>query len=323
MASTHSLIWLTSYSVALLVLFLLLQVVYRITFHPLAKFPGPFWAKISSIYGMTYDFSENESYIKNFPEWHRKYGNIIRIFPNELHVLDIKAYYEIYKPGTPFDKHPQFYSGRFSKGLFNIPSTKAAKPWKGVYQPYFSRAAIARLEPSIHDTLSTFMSKLEKAANQPGKVVDLSLAFRCLTSDTIMRYCFADDAFQSLEYEDFQSPTLLAMEEAFQTTMAVPYFPCFFNLIADVCEALPQDMLARLVPAMDSMIWLRNVGSPWSDRHCANEHQKCRNRVENILRNGGSQSGTATVFDSWADGAIKKHDFPTPPLDLLGTDALM
>ena len=59
------------------------------------------------------------------------------------------------------------------------------------------------------------------------------------------------------------------------------------------------------------------------DRHCANEHQKCRNKVENIIRNGGLQSGTTTVFDSWADDAVKKHDFPTPPLDLLGTDALM
>ena len=323
MTSPQSFVWLICNSAALLIAALSLRVLYRITFHPLAKFPGPFWAKITSIYGMTYDFSEKESYIKNFPQWHKKYGSIIRIFPDELHILDIKAYYDIFKPGTSFDKHPRFYSGNYSKGLFNISSTKAAKPWKDVYQPYFSRAAIARLEPSIHDTLSMFMSKLGKAADQPHKVVDLSLAFRCLTSDTIMRYCFADEAFQSLEYEDFQSPALIAMEEAFKTVMINPYFPRFFNLVAAGCEALPQTTLAKLVPAMDSMIWLRNVGSPTNDERCTNEIQKCQSKVENILRHGGSQSGTATVFDSWADSNVKNHNFPTPPLSLLGTDALM
>jgi hypothetical protein len=60
----------------------LYKVVYNIYFHPLAKFPGPWFAVIS-----------NAWYAKNWPggRWpfiledlHKKYGPIVRYAPNDL-----------------------------------------------------------------------------------------------------------------------------------------------------------------------------------------------------------------------------------------------
>lgn len=53
--------------------------VYRLTFHPLARFPGPRLAALTNIYGAYYDLSETRSYIKELPALHEKYGiNTIR-----------------------------------------------------------------------------------------------------------------------------------------------------------------------------------------------------------------------------------------------------
>lgn len=62
-----------------LIVFLLLRAIYRLTLHPLAKFPGPLWARISSIYGMTYDLTADRGYALTFPALHEKYGMVDRI----------------------------------------------------------------------------------------------------------------------------------------------------------------------------------------------------------------------------------------------------
>ena len=73
-------------------IYLILRSVYRLTYHPLAKFPGPRWAAITPMYAGLYDLSFKTSFCKQLPALHARYGPIIRIRPNELHVLDIAAY---------------------------------------------------------------------------------------------------------------------------------------------------------------------------------------------------------------------------------------
>lgn len=88
------------------------------------------------------------------------------------------------------------------------------KPWRDPYQPYFSKAAISQLEPLIRDRIQQFPSQLESAASVD-KPVDLSMGYRCLTSDVATRYIFGDKGFELLNSKDFRSPTLEALEQFF------------------------------------------------------------------------------------------------------------
>ena len=149
-------------------------------------------------------------------------GPIVRFHPNELHIRDLDAFYQIFRPGTPFDKHKDFYNMHATKGFFTITNSRDAKPWKDVYQPYFSRAAIARLEPLLHQQLKTFLFKLTDAA-AGNRAVDFTFGLRSFASDIVMGYCFADKGFQTIEHKDFRSPTLVALEEVFSLIQFVIY----------------------------------------------------------------------------------------------------
>ena len=57
---------------------LLAKIVYRLTLHPLASFPGPKLGAITNLYGGYFDLSpSSRTYVHVLPALHAKYGQII------------------------------------------------------------------------------------------------------------------------------------------------------------------------------------------------------------------------------------------------------
>jgi hypothetical protein len=61
----------------------LLYVIYQCFFSPLAKYPGPFWAKLTKLYRANLSLRGHAH--RDFIALHKKYGNIVRVAPNELY----------------------------------------------------------------------------------------------------------------------------------------------------------------------------------------------------------------------------------------------
>src|ERR1700712_4561401 len=72
--------------------FVFVRAIYRVRFHPLANSPAPPLAAITSLYAASYDLPLGSSFCKHLPELHVRYGPIVRIRPNELHILDMDSY---------------------------------------------------------------------------------------------------------------------------------------------------------------------------------------------------------------------------------------
>lgn len=76
------------------ILYFVAQVIYRLTYHPLARFPGPRLAAITMMYAGSYDLPFASSFCKDLPRLHDEYGPIVRIRPNELHIRDMDSFRE-------------------------------------------------------------------------------------------------------------------------------------------------------------------------------------------------------------------------------------
>ena len=59
----------------------------RLYFHPLSRFPGPKLAALTTLYTAYYDFTKPGSFMRHTLELHEKYGDVIRIAPNEVRLL--------------------------------------------------------------------------------------------------------------------------------------------------------------------------------------------------------------------------------------------
>ncbi|KAL5489838.1 hypothetical protein ACEPAI_4670 [Sanghuangporus weigelae] len=65
-------------------------ILYRLSpIHPLAKYPGPWYLKISKLFAMLHA-SSGKQYVF-FRKLHDKYGSFVRVGPNEVSVADVEA----------------------------------------------------------------------------------------------------------------------------------------------------------------------------------------------------------------------------------------
>ena len=68
----------------------------------LNKFNGPFLASITNFWKVWYAFTSSQK--RMYADVHEKYGDIVRVGPNELSFADPKAIREIYGPGGSSQK---------------------------------------------------------------------------------------------------------------------------------------------------------------------------------------------------------------------------
>lgn len=81
--------------------------IYRATFAPLSKLPGPWYTLFSDVFLMYKEFSaQRRVYIH---ELHKKFGPVVRLGPNEVSFTSPEALKEIYQSGgSGYDK-TKFY----------------------------------------------------------------------------------------------------------------------------------------------------------------------------------------------------------------------
>lgn len=204
---------------ALFCLFIIIRSIYRLTLHPLAKFPGPKGAAVSSFYGAFWDVPSRSSYIKEFPTWHDKYKSpIIRISPNQLRIRDFDSHNNIFRMRSNYWRDPSFYQLPCTKGSFRDNTSidvNEGLAHRALYNQCFSQSAIRKLEPNIQDQLRNLISAIDDMRRREVPV-DLSLGFKCFSADTLGS-CMFDRSFDFLKSPDFQCETILQLEEMVDT----------------------------------------------------------------------------------------------------------
>ncbi|PWY89786.1 cytochrome P450 [Aspergillus heteromorphus CBS 117.55] len=279
--------------------------IYRLTLHPLAKFPGPKLAAASELYGIYYDIWKKGKYVKRYPGLHKKYGPIVRTHPNEIHVFDTEAYNTVFRIGTPFDKQREFYDNPFGEGShFNMSGLKPAKARRDMLAPHFSTSAIREIEPLLRQSISKFVGILRDYA-QGKSPVDLTLGLHCLTTDITMGYVFGKP-FEALDAPGFKFEPVVVMDDALFFIVIQRTFHAICRPIMSAFMRMP--VVRELHPLLAAPVRLQD---------------RCRQLVLDLInRSDAGESRTPTVFDTMLSPSKEKGQ-ETPSVADLTAEAMV
>ncbi|KAE8313510.1 putative cytochrome P450 [Aspergillus transmontanensis] len=227
------------------VLYLLCLGIYRLFFHPLAQYPGPKIAALTVWYEFYYDAIQRGRYTFQIQRMHEKYGPIVRISPNELHVNDPAFIDDLYAGGgKKRDKYP-YFSAQFGipDSVFGTPGHDLHRLRRGALNRFFSKASVTKLEPIIHRAIEKLVAQLEHHHAGTSSPVTMTMAFSCMTTDIVTEYAFAK-SYGFLDSPTFEPNFHRAIIAGSDMGPWIKQFPWLISLM----NKLPQTIVTRINP---------------------------------------------------------------------------
>ncbi|EOA88692.1 uncharacterized protein SETTUDRAFT_106678 [Exserohilum turcica Et28A] len=167
-------------------------IVYARYLHPLAKYPGPFFASITRLW-LIVDVARGGCE-KTQRQLHEKYGPIVRIAPNEVAIADPEAIRTIYSPHSGFIK-TDFYLpfratwGRYPDAFTNLDERQHAER-RRIVNYLYSMSNIVQLEEEVDKCIQLLVTKFTDCAIK-GNVIDMSEWVQWYAFDVIGQLFFS------------------------------------------------------------------------------------------------------------------------------------
>ncbi|KAI0528350.1 cytochrome P450 [Xylaria digitata] len=202
-------------------------VIYQCAFSALAVFPGPLVAKLSKVW---------RAYVTYRGRWHRdlvalhqRYGQVVRIGPNELSVCDPEAFLQIYRVNGAYSKSASYSVVKGSRpfDLAGERNEKIHSAQRRLVARAYSMESTMKLESQIDELVTPLLKKLDEVAS---------------TKDTIdLGYWLQLFAFDVIGAVPFSKP---------------------YGFISSGSDSLGSDekFFARLARSLHSAAWLMHAG---------------------------------------------------------------
>jgi hypothetical protein len=241
---TAALVWITN------------LVIYRRFFHPLAKIPGPLWASITHYYIVKYNlFSGRSQFYLQIEKLHEKYGPIIRISPDEIHLIDPGNYEKVYYiRSTAPSKAGYFYDPFGLKtAAFGTTDNALHRVRRAAINPVFSRKAVLQLEDVIQAKTQKLVHRMEDILSE-GKPVDLHHGYRALTVDIVTDYSF-DNCYNQLDMPNFGADFFDMTGELSPRVWVLQAFP----ILGPISNLVTLGLAKRMNTALYHLLQFRKV----------------------------------------------------------------
>lgn len=186
---------------------------------------------------------------------HKKYGPVIRIRPDVLHMNDPEFIDPIYGgPGKRRDKYKIAINGFATpNAALGTRHHELHRTRRAPMNPFFSKQNVRRLEPVLQRTLKKVLGRLERSS-KAGEPVVSNLLYSATTSDIISDYCFGE-SYNNLDKDDFNEPFFSAFHEAGKGY----HFACWNPWLVPTVTALPQWIVSLFMPQLDVFLNLVKV----------------------------------------------------------------
>ncbi|MCJ1436172.1 hypothetical protein MMC27_005550 [Xylographa pallens] len=236
-------------------LYVISVAIHRLYFSPLVRFPGPRLVALTHGVELYYDIIERGRYAFEIIKMHKKYGPIVRIAPNELHINDPDYFDEVF-PGfqKPTDKAPSAASafGNSLSIISTIPHN-LHKMRRSSLNPFFSQKSVIEYAGSIQAGVDKLCARLEEFHLSKSSI-DLKIAFAALTGDVISLYSFGK-SYNSLDDPQFDPKLYRGTSSGGELALLLMQFPWIFPL----ANLLPYWVVARMDSNMADLLDRRSA----------------------------------------------------------------
>lgn len=151
------------------------QMIYNLWFHPLSSYPGPLLARCSRLWYISALLQGRLPF--EVHRAHQKYGDVVRIAPDELACINPEAWKEIYghRPGRgEVPKDPMFYENTSAgeASVFYAPGERHGR-LRRLLSHGFSEKAMREQEETIQKYVSAFIRRLHEHCAAGKSTVDM------------------------------------------------------------------------------------------------------------------------------------------------------
>ncbi|KAF2963419.1 hypothetical protein GQX73_g10144 [Xylaria multiplex] len=278
-------------------------VIYRIYFHPLARFPGPKLAAATELYEIYFDLLEGPGgqFANHLKELHKVYGPIVRINPNELHVEDSAWFNTLYVNSASGirDKYPPAANMIGTPGGgFGTVSHETHQKRRGAIGPCFSKSAVAASESIIYDHVEKLIRYIEKQISTDGST-EIRLAYLALSTDILTEHCFGQSMHPNLienhekaiEWSRLTKVVVDLANIGKRIGWVIPYaMKCPMWMLNMLSPDIARVIKLRHILEYEADLAARNYSKPRSDRVTIDESSYINERktlFQNILLSKG------------------------------------
>ncbi|CAI9630885.1 unnamed protein product [Alternaria burnsii] len=286
------------------VLYLCYVTVYRLFLSPISDFPGPKLAAWTYWYEFWYDVVAEPEYTFKIGRLHKKYGPIVRINPDEIHIADPDFYDTVYAgSGRKRDKWDWITrSFGVDESLIGTLKHDEHRVRRASLSPYFSKQSVRALQPLVDRNMSILLERLRQFADS-GLPLKLDDAYAALTNDIVEDYAFGRSEHR-LEAPDFDPSFRDAMLQGGKAGHVLKHF----TWLMDLLRKLPDSMLLKLSPAMGAYSQLqtsvKRQVAEIQHAHQTHSYDKTRRTIFHEILNSKLSDYDKSTDRLWQEGEV-------------------
>ncbi|KAI1165158.1 cytochrome P450 [Nemania serpens] len=225
---------------------------YRLYLHPLATIPGPVLAALTGWYETYFELIHKSGgqFTFHIKDLHRKYGPIVRINPDEVHIDDPDFYSKLYNNKDGHDK-PLHLKWRFGSPytLFSTPDHYVHRMRRAAQDPFFSRGKVLEFAPRIQAVVDKLSHRLSREFMDRGRHIILDHVFTSYAADVVTLYAFGRD-FGYVDDPDFESPFVKAIRGFKSIAQPFAQFPWLARLL----NGIPNCLIDFVQPSLSAVL---------------------------------------------------------------------
>ncbi|PYH73327.1 cytochrome P450 [Aspergillus vadensis CBS 113365] len=199
---------------------------YRLVFHPLGSFPGPWLARVSDLW-LVSQMKNNNKHVK-LVELHERYGPYVRIGPSTLSVIDPKAVNIIHGPASRCLKSGWYDHSYPNKSLQTSRDPAEHQQRRRLWSTAFGSKQLRGYEHRVRKYREQLVDQLMKREGQP---VNVTKWFDLYTYDVMGDLAFGE-GFGCLEQGEYHWATQIMMETMDFVGSSLPMW--LFRMVLEV-----------------------------------------------------------------------------------------